>query len=191
MAWEYHGTASCPSVPRTARDRKSLSHGRSIHSSPAPCRHSAYPAPATTSAQTASWPSRRLFSLARPLISARRSRPVEGRGRTISSPSRCLAISALAPKSRARQGSSGAVLDTTRAGRAPSRSSRSGLPSSRHPWMETAEKGHYVDYSPPADHRSTPGRRPGGPREVSASRRRSLHATDERMVAARHIWSGS
>jgi hypothetical protein len=37
------------------------------------------------------------------------------------------------PKSRARRGPPGAVLDTARAGRAPSRSSGSGLPSSASP----------------------------------------------------------
>ncbi len=68
------------------------------------------PAPATTSAQTASWPSRRLFSFARSRISARRSGPVEGSGRTVNSPSRCLAISALAwagsfPRSASRRSS--------------------------------------------------------------------------------------
>jgi hypothetical protein len=48
------------------------------------------PAPATTSARTAAWSSRRLFSLACPRISARRSCRVEGRGRAVNSPSRCL-----------------------------------------------------------------------------------------------------
>ena len=41
----------------------------------------------------------------------------------------------------------GTVLDTARAGRAPSRSSGSGLPSSASPPGETAEKRHHVDYS--------------------------------------------
>jgi len=50
------------------------------------------------------------------------------------------------PKSRARRGPPGAVLDTARAGRAPSRSSGSGLPSSASPLgKETAE--NYIDYS--------------------------------------------
>jgi hypothetical protein len=52
--------------------------------------------PQPTYCKTASWPSRRPFSFARPRISARRSRPTDGSGVRVSSPSRCLASSAFA-----------------------------------------------------------------------------------------------
>ena len=50
-------------------------------------------------------------SFARPRISARRSLPVAGKGRTVSSPSRCLAISPWLGPARASRGLRGARAD--------------------------------------------------------------------------------
>jgi hypothetical protein len=52
------------------------------------------------------------------------------------------------PKSRARRGPPGAVLDTARAGRAPSRSSGSGLPSSASPLGKRPRRGGFAQKMP-------------------------------------------